>query len=391
MKKIKVLHTITRLVIGGAQENTIYTAMLLDKSRYNVDVVSGPQAGPEGSLLTEAIKGKVNVLTFKDLVREINPLKDLSHFIKFYSFLKKEKYQIIHTHSSKAGIIHRVAAKLAGVPIIVHTVHGWSFHDRMSERTKKMYVALEKFAEKFTDKMITVTDFDIEKGLKEKIGSREKYITIHSSIDIDLYSNPTRTVEDIKQELKIPEDRIVIGTVSRMSDQKAPIDFFESASILRKTFDNIHFLFVGDGPLREEVLSYIKSNNLTDCVTLAGLRRDIPDMTSVMDIFCLSSLWEGLPRVFSQAMAAKLPVVATRVNGAPEIIDDEVNGFVVPPAKPDLMAEKLAILIKDEKLRIQMGEKGFKRINPDFCLYNMVRQVDELYVELMKKKGIYKK
>ncbi len=387
MGKLKVLHTITRLGVGGAAENTILCAALLDKEKYDVDVASGYEPGSEGNMLEEAKKLGVVPYTFNNLVREISPLKDYLHYREMCKFLKEKKYDVIHTHSSKAGILHRLAARTAKTPIIVHTVHGWSYHDRMSNAVKKFYVVMEKYCEKFTDKMITVTDFDIQKGLDEGIGKRENYTTIHSAIDIKKYETPLRSPATVRAELGIDDSKLVIGTVSRMVKQKAPLDYMELAKNLCAKYPQLVFIFVGEGYLRPEIEDYLKENKLTDKVKLPGVRHDVPDFLHIFDIFVLSSLWEGLPRVFSQAMAARLPICATRVNGAPEAIADKVNGFLVDPGNVGQMEEVVIKLIESKELRQQMGQEGHKRVDPAFCVYNMVAQIGKVYEKIIPQKS----
>jgi glycosyltransferase involved in cell wall biosynthesis len=386
MKKLKVLHTVTRMIVGGASENTMLSAQLLDKNKYDVRVLTGTKLSGAASLKEEAKRRGVVMDFSETLVREINPIKDLKHFIEFASYLKKHKFDIVHTHSSKAGIIHRIVAYLMGTKVVVHSVHGWSFHDHMSSKSKKLYVALEKLCAKFCHKMITVTDKDIEKGLKENIATRDKYTTIHSSIEIDRYSSPDKPKEDIFNELGLDPNKIIIGTVSRMSEQKAPLDFLYVAKEITKIYPNTQFLFIGGGNLKSEFEAYVKEHKLEGKVVYPGVRYDVQNMLAVMDIFILTSLWEGLPRVFSQSMAAKLPVVATKVDGAPEIIEEGFNGFMTKAGKPDEVIEKLKILIEDKEKRIQMGENGFKRINPDFCVKKMVQDIDKLYQQILRSK-----
>jgi glycosyltransferase involved in cell wall biosynthesis len=378
-KKIKVLHLITRMIVGGASENTMLTAQLLNKNKYEVDVISGPQIGNEGSLFEECKKRCVKVEILPELVREINPLNDLMALIKLIYILRRRRYDIIHTHSSKAGILGRIAAYISNTPLIFHTVHGWSFHNRMSYIKKKIYVILERFTAKFTNKLITVTDFDIKKGLNENISRPEKYITIHSSIEIDKYRNPTKSKKEIILELGLEPNKITIGTISRMSKQKAPLDFLMTAKIICEKFENVQFLFVGDGPLRHEVEIFIREKNLDDKVFVPGIRYDIPNMLYVMDFFVLNSLWEGLPRVFSQAMAAGLPIVATRVDGAPEAIIDGKNGFLVDPGKPKEMAKKIELLLNNSELMTTMGNEGRKMVDQSFNVISMVKDIENIY------------
>lgn len=388
MKRIKVLHSITRLIIGGAQENTVLSAQLLDKDKYEVDVICGAQLGREGSLLEESYQRNVFPKIFKNLVREINPIKDFIHLIEMIIFLKKNNYTIIHTHSSKAGFIHRIAAKIVNVPIIIHTVHGWSFHNEMSKLKRKVYVGLEKIAAKFSNKIITVTDLDIKKGLKEKIGREEQYKTIHSSIEVEKYEKPQRNLNEIREEFNIKPDDFVVGTVARLAEQKAPLDFMKIAYRVSPKIKNIKFLYVGDGHLRKDVEKYIRKNGLEKKVILAGLRTDVPDMLAVMDIFILTSLWEGLPRVFSQAMAAKLPIIATKVAGAPEAIIDGKNGHMTTPGKPMEMIPYIEKLYKYSKKRELMGEFGYKIAHKHFSVYSMIKDIEDIYEIILKEKNL---
>jgi glycosyltransferase involved in cell wall biosynthesis len=388
MKKIKVLHTITRMIVGGAQENTMLTVDLLDKNRYEVDILCGLQTGAEGSLLEECRQRGLTMHRSRFLVREISPLRDLIHLIETVRFLKKGRYDIIHTHSAKAGVIHRIAAKIAGVPVIIGTVHGWSFHDRMSRIKKWAYAFIENLAARYSDKIIAVTDYDIDKGLSEKVGRREQYVTIHSAIEIERYRRPSRNVADIREELGIRPDHLVIGTVSRMSPQKAPLDFVRIAADICARHPKIQFLFIGDGPMHAEVKALVREKRIEDKILLPGLRKDVPDMLAVMDIFILTSLWEGLPRVFSQAMAAHLPIVATRVDGAPEAIRDTVSGYLTDPGKPGQMVKKLEILINQPEKRTSMATAGQDILDPGFNVYRMVEDIDTLYRKILKQKSI---
>jgi glycosyltransferase involved in cell wall biosynthesis len=388
MKKIKVLHTITRLGIGGATENTLLCAQLLDNSKYEVDVICGDLDFGGATMQHYAKKNGIRVRECKNLVREISLLKDIKHVFEMKRILLDGKYDIIHTHSSKAGILHRLAAKMSGTPIIVHSVHGWSFHDYMSKVKKQLFVLLERHCAKLSDALITVTKFDTTKGLQNKIGLKEKYTTIHSSIEIDTYSKPSRKVALIKEELGLPTDKIIIGTVSRMSAQKAPMDFLRLVELVCKVRKDVHFLFIGGGELDDAFAEKAEEMKLKDVITAPGFRHDVPDMLHVMDIFVLTSLWEGLPRVFSQAMAAKLPVVATRVDGAPEIIDEGVNGYMVNPGDMKSMAQKVNELLENPSKITEFGTCGFERIQQDFDVNVMVAKIDELYRKIQKGKNL---
>lgn len=385
MRKIRVLHLITRLIVGGAQEHAMLTADFLDKKSYEVEVWSGPQTGSEGSLKEEYRKRGIKLEFIPELVREINPAKDFLALFKLVHKLKKQPFDIIHTNSSKAGILGRIAAKLAGVPIIVHTVHGWSFHDRMRTMERKIYIALEKWTEHFTDKLITVTDLDIKKGMDVGISNPNKYVTIHSGIEIEKYRDIQVDIRKKRQELCINEDAIIVGTVARLSPQKAPLDFVEMVANVHRNYPDVRFVYVGDGPLREVVENRIRKHHLENVISLLGLRCDVPELLHCIDIFALSSHWEGLPRVFPQAMAAGKPIVATRIDGASEAIQHGTNGFLVEAGDVKGFSHYVGLLIKDKNLRNVMGRKGLDMIDPAFSARDMVLQISRVYEELLNR------
>ena len=382
MSRIRVLHIITRLIVGGAQENTMLTAALLDRERYAVDIVSGPQTGTEGSLQEEVLSRSIPLAIEPTLVREINPIKDLLALFALYRHIRRGAYTIVHTHSSKAGILGRWAAWLAKAPIVVHTVHGWGHHERQNPLIRRFYVLLEKLTQRITDALIVVSPRNTEKGLADRIGTPEKYITIRSGIEMDRFLEPGRPREDVRRELGIPPEAPVVGTVTRLSPQKSPLDYVLAAALVTAQRPDVHFVLVGSGPLREQVESQIAATGLTENVHLTGLRRDVPDLMHSFDIFALSSLWEGLPRVLPQAMAAGLPIVATAVDGNVEAVVDGTNGFLTPPGDPQAMASALLRLVEQPELAARMGQAG--RIQAaDFSARKMVSDIAILYEALL--------
>lgn len=388
MDKIRVLHLITRIIVGGAQENTMLTADLLDKTRYEVEVWSGSQAGSEGTLLEEFKRRNIKLEFIPEIIREINPIKDLWALYKLVRKLKEKNFDIIHTHSSKAGILGRIAGWLTGTPIIIHTVHGWSFHERLNPKVRSFYIFFEKMMDKITDKFITVTDLDIKKGIEAGISNSQKYKTIHSSIELHKFRDVEIDISEYRSQLGVNNDDIIVGTVARLSPQKAPIDFVEMAKIVHDANPNVKFIYVGDGPLRSDVEQKIQEYGLEDTIFLLGLRRDVPEILHCIDIFVLTSHWEGLPRVFSQSMAAAKPIVATNVDGAPEAIKHEFNGFLVKAGDIKDLAYYIGLLINDRKLRENMGINGLKSVDPAFCSKAMVRQIEEVYEAFLRKRKI---
>ena len=389
---VRIVHVITRLIVGGAQENTMLTAAMLDPARFAVDVISGPQTGPEGSLIEEVRARGIPLTIVPGLVREINPFQDFIALLSLYKLMRRGKYAIVHTHSSKAGVVGRLAAWLAGVPIIVHTVHGWGFHDQMGRAARILYVGLEKLVEPITDRLIVVSPRNAEKGLQAGIASPTKYRTIRSGIDIERFSRPQVPPAQVRASLGILPSALLVITVTRLVAQKAPLDFIAAASRVAQMVPGAHFLVVGDGPLRPQVEGAIRDMGLAGCVTLAGLRRDVPDLLGAADLFTLSSLWEGLPRVVLQAMAAGKPVVVTAVDGSAEVIQDGINGLLVPPGAPDDLAMGMVSLLRDPARRAEMGYRGQQSVLDagiaPFSVHRMVLDIEDLYQELLQAKGI---
>jgi glycosyltransferase involved in cell wall biosynthesis len=373
------------MIVGGAQENTLLTAQLLDKTRWDVEIVTGPQTGSEGSLIETAQERDIPLRIEHSLVREINPLKDLVAVLRLAWLMKRERYTIVHTHSSKAGIVGRWAAKLAGVPIIIHTVHGWGHHDRQHPLVRAWYIWLEKLTLPITDKLIVVSPLNIEKGLQDGIGKPEHYVTIRSGIELDRFGRPATPRPETRRSWGIPPDAPVVGTVTRLSPQKAPLDFVRAAAAVARVAPQSFFMMVGDGPLRPEVEALAQELGLAERLILTGLRQDVPELLAAFDVFVLSSLWEGLPRVLPQAMATGLPVVATAIDGSAEVIEHGVNGLLTPPGDPPALAQAVLQLLQDRSLAQRMGEAGRARA-AEFDVRTMAGQIDALYLSLMQKK-----
>ena len=382
---IRVLQVITRLIVGGAQETVLDMATLLNEEIFQIVILSGPQTGSEGSLIEEGRLKGLNITILPSLVRQINPLLDLKALWQMVMYLRKNRYAIVHTHSSKAGILGRLAAKLAGAPVIIHTVHGWSFHDHMPKAIKFAYIFLERFCARFTDALIVVTDRDEQKGLQAGIGKRNQYHKIRSAIPLHDFDPDQIDRDSIRRDLSIPTDTLVLGTVGRFSAQKNPLEWITVAEKISREIPNCRFLMVGDGPLLPQVKSILREKNLAEKFIFPGIQRNVPQVLSVMDVFLLTSLWEGLPRVIPQAMLMRLPVVATRVDGSSEIIEDGVNGFLCAPGDVDSLAERCLRLLKEPNLRQEISRRGSEIAQKDFDLEQMIAQIADLYNYFLSK------
>jgi glycosyltransferase involved in cell wall biosynthesis len=386
--RIPVVHIITRLAIGGAQENTIMAVSLTNRQKFSSMIISGRERYPEGNLLNEIQEKDIVHFTNRFLVRPINPVLDFLSLILLIRQIRMLKGVVVHTHSSKAGILGRIAAKLAGSSVIIHTVHGWSYNEWMPKAKKRLYVILERLVEKWSDKLICVTEMDIKKGTKERIGKREKYVVIRSGFDVSTFREGTNSGEKTKKECGVPPGKKVVGTVGRFSMQKDLGTFVRVAEQVCKQRNDVVFVIVGDGELRSDIEDLIARLGLEERVLLLGARRNVERLFAIFDVFLLTSLWEGLPKVIPQAMASGVPVVATAVDGVKEVIQHKETGLLAEPKQVKQLVDHIVSILEDERISEKLVRNSFEVVD-EFDAKLMVTKIQKLYeVELEAKLGI---
>jgi len=390
MTPIKIAHVITRLILGGAQENTLLSVEGLQaKGDCAVDLITGPAEGPEGSLIERASAHNVALIMVPELCRAINPFKDLRALQKLSGLFRKKKYDIVHTHSSKAGIVGRAAAHRAGTRIIVHTIHGLPFHPYERAYRNMLYTALERRAARYTDRIITVCPEMQSKALSAGIGTPEQYAVVYSGIEVDPFMNVSQSErEKLRVRLRLPPDALVIGKVARLFHLKGHADLLAIAPELIRTDNRIYFLFIGDGILRDSLESQAERLGIADRVRFAGLvpPEEIPVYLHAMDVVVHLSLREGLARVIPQAFLCRRPVVAYNVDGACDIIKPGVNGILVPPGETGMLATQILALCRDTALRQRLGDNGFQDAVKIFPHTVMVESLYDLYKTLVLQK-----
>lgn len=381
-KKAKVLHIITNLPVGGAQDNTLITVERLDRRKYDVTLV----CSSDGAWVRRALQIQGLHLIFVDeLTRKIRALYDFVAFWRIFKIIRSGRYTIVHTHSSKPGVLGRVAARLAGVPVVVHTIHGFPFHDYMHPLVRGAYILIERFVSRLTDKLVTVSKLNLEKAVELKLGPRAKFANVYSGIDFSKFDVQV-DVSAKKQELGIMNGEKIVGMVGRFSQQKAPLDFIKAVAEVLRRRNDVRFVLVGDGELKQQMYELAEKLNVDSRLLFLGFREDVPELLQVLDVFVLTSLWEGLGRSLTEAMYTGRPVVATRVEGVPELVQDGKTGILVEPRNVQAIAEGIIKLLEDEHQARKLGCAARQRINEDFEADRMVRQLERLYNQLIEKK-----
>jgi glycosyltransferase involved in cell wall biosynthesis len=380
---MRVTHIITRLVVGGAQENTLATIHgLRQKPGVEVKLISGPTTGPEGSLEPEAAKIPGLLTIVPELVRPVHPLKDFIALRKLEKILREQKPDIVHTHSGKAGILGRLAAKRAGVPIIIHHIHGPSFGKFQGALANFIFTAAEKHAAKVTDHFFCSADAMTKLYLAAGIGQPAMFTRIFSGFNLEPFLNATNDL-GLRKKLGLEANHFVIGKIGRIFRLKGHADLLTAFAKILPQVPDARLLFVGDGALRGEIESQIRALGLTDKVIFAGLvpPGEVARYVGIMDCLAHLSYREALSRALPQALAAGKPVVAYDFDGADEVCLENETGFIVHTGDMDAAAQRLLQLANDAALREKFGRAGTAFVRENFSVEKMV---DDQYLDYLK-------
>ena len=385
---MRVTHVITRLIVGGAQENTVGSVLGL---RLNPDVevnlISGPATGPEGSLEPQ-VAGVPNLLTIlPELVRPVHPWKDVLAFRRLTAVFHEQRPEIVHSHSGKAGILGRLAAHRAGVPVIVHTIHGPSFGRFQNALANALFVRAERYAGKFTTHFVTVARAMTDRYLAAGIGRPAQYTRIFSGFPLEPFLSASDDPE-LRQRLGICPGDFVVGKIARLFKLKGHHDLFAVAPQLVKRCSQIKFLLVGDGPWRERFENRARAIGLAGHFIFAGLvsPAEVPRYVGIMNVLVHLSRREGLPRALAQALAGACPIIAYDCDGAGEICLEDETGFLLQPGDLSGLTGRLVQLVRDGALRERLGRRGQQLVKQWFPIERMVDELYALYLRLMKKK-----
>ncbi|MBW2151167.1 MAG: glycosyltransferase family 4 protein [Deltaproteobacteria bacterium] len=357
----------------------------MDKATYDVELA----CAPEGRLIDLVESHGMRVWPIRNLVQSLNPVKDLAALLDLTVFLLKHRYHIVHTHNSKAGFIGRLAGKLASIPVVIHTVHGFAFHDQEPLWKRKLLLNLERLASRWCDRMIFISQPLIDWGLREGVVNAKKVVKIYSGIELDRFRPASKKEEAfLKKKWGIKPQEPVVGIVSKLWNGKGHSVLIHAFEKVIRDAGNARLMIVGEGYLQKDLERLVSKKGLEGKVLFTGFQMNVRDIMACFDVAILPSFFEGMGRVLLEAMAMKKPVVGSRVGGIPELIEDGVNGFLVDPGNIDQLAAAILRILKDRGLAKKMGAAGRKKIQDKFSADYMVASIDRVYSELLAKKGI---
>ncbi len=381
--------------MGGAQENTLITCRLLAERGYDVTLITGPALGPEGELFEQTRDQKYKTIVVDKLRRAICPVYDSISFLQIREHLRRLKSDIVHTHSAKAGILGRFAAySIRGAQYgmrntrIVHTIHGLAFHPYQSDMLNKFYISIEKAAAKRTDFFISVADAMTNQALATGIGEPDKFVTAYSAIEEDDFLQPIsgEQKKQFRQKYGISENAVVLVTVARLFMLKGHDYIIESAKTLSKKYENVVWLFVGEGNLSEHYKQQVSQLGLSERIKFTGLisPRLIPLAIASSDILVHCSLREGLARTLPQAMLCGRPAISFDVDGAREVLNEN-TGRLVEPKNIEQLTQACAELIENKDLREKLGAAGRESVKDKFAPKTMVDAIEAVYQKLLQQ------
>ena len=383
---MKIVHIITRLILGGAQENTLLTVEgLHHRHGDDVTLITGPAEGPEGDLFDRAKQLGLKVEVMPKLVRAVRPRTDRAAYRELRRSIRRLRPDVVHTHSSKAGIIGRAAAWDEKVPAIVHTIHGLPFGPSESALRNRLYVALERWAAGRCHAIVSVCDAMTDQALEAGVGRPGMYRTVYSGMDVEAFLNPTRPREVVRKELGLLDEDVAFGTVARLFERKGHDDILSAAPEVLRANPNVRFVFIGDGVLRDRLTAEAERIGLRHAFHFVGLvpPTRIPELLGALDAVVHPSLREGLARVLPQSLLVGRPVISYDVDGAREVVLPE-TGILLKPRDVPGLTRGILRLAADPSLRQAMGREGRRRFAHQFRHETMTDQLRSLYEDLLR-------
>jgi glycosyltransferase involved in cell wall biosynthesis len=381
---MRICHVITRLIVGGAQENTLLTCEELQRRGHDVLLLSGPDAGPEGSLWERARHSGCRVVEIPALHRAVRPSRDWRAWRQLRRAYSDFQPDIIHTHSSKAGILGRRAARACPRAGVVHTIHGMSFNRTQPPAVRQLYRALEKIAARRTHRLVAVAQAMVRQALAAGLAPPEKFVTIYSGMRVDWFTPDSARRAAARRELGAGDDDVVVASVARMFSNKGYEQLIPALADAARSCPALRFVWIGDGPSREDFVQRMRRLGLHERLHLTGLLapEQVADCLQGVDLVAHCSQWEGLPRAVVQALLLAKPVVCFDNDGAPEVVLEGRTGRLVPFNDVAALTRAIADLAADPAARQRLGQAGRELCLPMFDYCTMVDRLERLYVEV---------
>ncbi len=382
----RIMHISTRLILGGSQENTVLSCEGQAADGNTVSLVYGPIYGPEGSLLERVRRhGGIEAIETPHLVRELAPRTDRRCARDLRRLIRDWKPDVVHTHSSKAGILGRHAAWAERVPCVVHTIHGLAFHPYQSRWRNALYIVAERFAARRCHRIICVADAMRDQALAAGIGRPEQYVTVHSGIEVERFTDPAVSRAEIRAELGLAETDFVVGTIARLAELKGHDDMLDAFGPLMQSEPRLKLLWNGDGWWRDRLLARVTAMGLDGRVLTTGLvpSEEIPKYLQAMDVVCHPSYREGLPRAVVQALLSSIAVIVYDVDGAGEVCIDGETGRLVPAGDRAALGEAARWMLDHPHERRRMGDRGRERCEHRFAARTMVTRLGAIYEDVL--------
>lgn len=387
---MRVAHVITRMIIGGAQENTLLNCLdLIRDFGDEVLLITGPALGPEGDLLGQGRAGELPIRLLPNLRRAIHPWNDVRARAQIRAAISEFQPEVVHTHSAKGGLLGRHVAWSLNVPAVVHSVHGAPFHPYQSSAARGFFCRCERWAARRCHRLISVADAMTDLMVDAGVAPREKFTTIYSGMDVEPFLRAGEQREQVRAKYGWTDQHVVIGKIARLFHLKGHDDLITAAVEVVKRNDNVRFLLVGDGILREQLSARIARLGLSDHFTFTGLvpPAEIPSLIGAMDCLVHTSYREGLARALPQALIAGRPVISYDVDGAREVTITGETGILVPPQDTAALAAAITELAGSGELRERLGATGRERFTEQFRHQYMTRRIRELYQQVLTRSG----
>ncbi|MBI4717006.1 MAG: glycosyltransferase family 4 protein [Planctomycetes bacterium] len=381
---MNIWHVITRLIVGGAQENTVLTCRGLVERGHCVTLVAGPQTGPEGSLWNEAEHCGARLVRLASLRRAVHPWHDWRALRELTALLRRHKPDILHTHSSKAGILGRHAAARAQVPIVVHTIHGMSFNRTQAAAVRFAYRLLERRAARHTHAFVSVADAMTDQAVAAGIAPRERFTTIRSGVEAHRFAPSAEARQRLRGQWGVGDEHVVVGTIARLFVNKGYEELLAAMPRAVAAAPGLRFVWIGDGAHRGRYERALERFGLQQRVTLLGLLPParVAEVLPAFDLLVHASRWEGLPRAVVQGLLCEVPAISFDNDGAPEVVVPGETGIIVPYGDTAGLADALVTLARDADLRRRLGQQGRQRCLTEFDAGRMVEEIERLYLRL---------